>query len=283
MTVDYFDPIPNQFLEEKLVLFQAKTRQLLIGLEQWQPLLSFNLKPQNQEKTICCAKKEISSDDIISHPVFEPVIDYFVIKNSIIPPVYSLLTETKFSQLEQIIEQHILSPYQDVKNQWRKDRPNSIPEGFDRLMEKVDQPFHTRRNYLKNKLQEIDLIIEYQHIFAEFLTKILGDTLIKLIVPTLARGLQAHIHKDPSVALYYINCIEIFNLFLSKLGVKTAVLQPNDKINYDLYTPVPIMDGSNETPDLSKKDCVKEVLQYAYYFSDEYIIAEGQAICWKVK
>lgn len=213
---------------------------------------------------------------------FKPAITYFAIQNHSNPPIYTKLSGASPEKLDDCIDTLILKPYQDLKHKWKQNPPATVPEGFDRLMEKVDHPFHSRRNHLKNKIKSADSVEKCREIFAEFITKALGDTLIKFIVPTFYGGLNTAIKTDSALAKYYIRCIKELNTFLAELGIKTRVQENDTPLDYDFYTPAIVADKSNETHDSHKEDCAKQVMQYAYYFSEEYILAEGQVICWKV-
>lgn len=132
------------------------------------------------------------------------------------------------------------------------------------------------RSYRKKMRLEIDAnsIVDLQHQFARGLAKELNDRIFQNILTGLYNGLNS---SDKQV---YVLVIQKLNMFLADLGIYTSEIKEGMKMDYDKYDVVP--SDHNGTTSFELEDCIKEVQQLCYLFSEELIIANGQAVVWRL-
>lgn len=122
---------------------------------------------------------------------------------------------------------------------------------------------------------EANTVAELQVKYGRSLAKEINDRIFLNMLSGLSNGLKT---SDKHV---YILVIKKFNDFLGELGIYTIEIPLNEEMDYDNYDV--IASDDNETDNYKLKDCVKEIHQLCYAFDEEMIVANGQAVVWRLK
>ena len=173
-------------------------------------------------------------------------------------------------------------------NDFLKNFGNYFEQVESQLDEKTNESFEiiykiiqNRKKKLFSKLDKFEIEDDWniQRTKKEFLFHIQKNLkdIIKSIIDPILSGI-----KENSA---YDGIIEIFNNFLSSLGIYTKTLQVGYKLkDEDFYLINPIESEDDvETTDLNKKDVIKEIIHYPYLINEQDVILEGEIILWRIK
>ena len=182
------------------------------------------------------------------------------------------------------VQKEIKKYYED----FLKNFGNYFEQVESQLDEKTNESFEiiykiiqNRKKKLFSKLDKFEIEDDWniQRTKKEFLFHIQKNLkdIIKSIIDPILFGI-----KENSA---YDGIIEIFNNFLSSLGIYTKTLQVGYKLkDEDFYLINPIESEDDvETTDLNKKDVIKEIIHYPYLINEQDVILEGEIILWRIK
>jgi hypothetical protein len=149
----------------------------------------------------------------------------------------------------------------------------------------IVKTFKSKKKKLENALNRFtiqehwsvtDLGVEFELALVNFLKE-----LISSIVEPISRGLNAGLGAEEHSV--YQNVLQMFNTYLTKLGIYTTSYDVGHKLSEEEWHNVkPIRSDSCETEDITLKGVIKTIHSYPYVIGDNTLVLEGDVIMWSV-
>lgn len=226
--------------------------------------------------------ENIHEDDIKKLSSSLIILDYFAIDK---PTTTLPIMQTKSLKDVGDLRDKIITNYDSLINEFN--------EYFDRIETQLDakniKSFSIVGKTLQSRKKKFDsassrlisensgILYEVQTQLLVLLKKHLSDIIYDIIRP-ITSGLKEN--------TAYKNILEMFNKFLSKLGVYTKRLSSGKKLKESEWAFInPQESSDSETTERTRKDVIKEVVSYPYmlaYSDYDDCIREGDVIMWRV-